>query len=105
MSFKQVNLDNINIKYKEYKSVNAEKTLVILHGWNVNGIQSWEKFLDKLTKSKPNYNWIAIDMPGFGGSDLPNGVWGPDEYSDFIHKLLTVKLKLNQINLIVHSFG
>ena len=46
----------------------------------------------------------AIDLPGFGESPTPSGVWGTSDYAAFVRDLLT-ELGIERAHLVGHSFG
>lgn len=92
-------IDNLKINYEIYGGKN-KKNIVLLHGWGTN-LNSFKIMIDYL---KENYKVIAIDLPGFGYSDVPNKVLNITEYSKIIHNLL-IKLKVKNAVLIGHSFG
>ena len=47
---------------------------------------------------------MRLDLPGFGGSELPENVWGVGEYADFVGNFCK-KLALQPDILVGHSFG
>jgi pimeloyl-ACP methyl ester carboxylesterase len=47
---------------------------------------------------------VAVNLPGFFGSDKPSVVWGTSEYAVFLKDFLT-KLNIDNPILIGHSFG
>ncbi len=75
--------------------------ILMVHGWK----DSLETF-DSLEKElKNDYKIIRLDLPGFGGSEVPKEPWGASEYADFISKTL---LKLEEPELyavVAHSMG
>lgn len=85
----------INFK-KEGK---GSKTLVFLHGWG----GAWQSFAPIIGKLKSKYTVYALDLPGFGLSDLPKA-YG---LSDYVEQLGTFFEKEGIVKpiLIGHSFG
>ena len=85
-----------------YKFVDNKKktTLVFLHGWGQN-IEMMEP-LAKLFYDK--YNILIIDLPGFGMSSEPPMVWGVEDYTLLVKKLID-ELNMDDIIIIGHSFG
>jgi pimeloyl-ACP methyl ester carboxylesterase len=47
---------------------------------------------------------IAIDLPGFGESRAPSGVWGTPDYAAFVRDLLA-ELGIERALFLGHSFG
>lgn len=94
-----MNINGLNINYLDFGNKKGD-AIVLLHGWgqNVQMMQMLgEPFKDK-------YRIIAVDFPGFGGSDEPKEVIGVDGYTKIIEKLLD-ELKVKNPVLIGHSFG
>ena len=89
----------IKINYKDFG--NKEGTPIIyLHGWGQN-IQMMEPIAKPFEKT---HRLIILDLPGFGLSDEPETPWILDDYVDMLKELLN-KLKIDNPNLIGHSFG
>lgn len=77
------------------------KLVLILHGWgdNSKGLAGLQKDLSA------EYTVLAVDLPGFGGSQAPGNSWNLDDYAGFLHAVLR-KLKLPKPYAIVgHSNG
>ncbi|OGH23935.1 MAG: hypothetical protein A3J69_01950 [Candidatus Levybacteria bacterium RIFCSPHIGHO2_02_FULL_42_12] len=78
-----------------------KKTILILHGWGVNG----EKYqiIVGMLKEK---GWVAFspDLPGFGKEKLLKKTMNVDDYVDFVRDFIRKK-KLSNIVLVGHSFG
>ena len=74
---------------------------MLLHGWGdtakgLTGLQ---------TSLAQEYQVLAVDLPGFGGTQVPEGVWGLDNYAEFLKALLE-KLGLPQPYAVIgHSNG
>jgi pimeloyl-ACP methyl ester carboxylesterase len=47
---------------------------------------------------------VALDLPGFGESPTPDGVWGTPDYAEFVRDVL-VTLDIEQAAFVSHSFG
>ncbi len=76
------------------------ETVVLLHGWGSN-ITLFDNLIHLLS---PKYRVIAMDMPGFGGSDEPKEPWGVDEYVDFVIAFLG-SFGVTEAAFLGHSFG
>lgn len=75
--------------------------MLLLHGWgdSSNGLANLQQ------KLIHKFQVIALDLPGFGATQAPEGVWDLDNYAQFVHSFLT-KLKLGQpYGVIGHSNG
>jgi pimeloyl-ACP methyl ester carboxylesterase len=67
-----------------YERSGEGKTVVLLHGWgdSAAGLRGLARTLSK------QYDVIAPDLPGFGGTQAPKDVWGLDGYVEFIAHFL-----------------
>ena len=74
--------------------------VVVLHGWG-GRIESMTPLLDCLAQA---FSTVAIDLPGFGESPTPRGIWGTPDYAAFVRDLLT-ELGVKRAPFIGHSFG
>jgi pimeloyl-ACP methyl ester carboxylesterase len=74
--------------------------VVVLHGWG-GRIESMTPTLMCLRKS---WKVVAIDLPGFGESPVPDGVWGTPDYATFVRDLLG-ELEIENAKFVGHSFG
>lgn len=92
-----INVDGLNINYIDEGTGN---TVMLLHGWG-GSIQSMKAITNIL---KDRFRVIAIDLPGFGESDLPSYPWNSYDYANCIKKLVE-KLELDKIILFGHSHG
>ena len=98
----------------EYKKIHGIRThlvkhgtgknkIICLHGWG-GSTESWAELAPKLAK-KTDTTVVAVDLPGFGKSDLPPITgWTTFQYSEWLEELLT-KLRWKHPTLIGHSFG
>lgn len=78
-----------------------KKTILILHGWGVNG-ERYSELSDILKKE--GFNVFVPDLPGFGKEKLVKAAMAVDDYVLFIKDYIEKK-KLNSIIVIAHSFG
>ena len=78
----------------------GEKTLLLLHGWGVDS-RVFEGLMKEFSAS---YKVVAPDLPGFGTSGDPTGVWGVDEYAAWVLDFLDA-LKIESAIFLGHSFG
>ena len=77
------------------------KLVLLLHGWgdNARGLSTLRQSLAK------KYQVLALDLPGFGSSQVPREVWDLDNYASFVQALLS-KLDLKQPYAVIgHSNG
>jgi pimeloyl-ACP methyl ester carboxylesterase len=71
--------------------------LVLLHGL-LDSSEGWDNLARRLKRP-----CVAIDLPGFGGSDLPSAP-RVDAYADDVVSALR-RLGLDQVTLVGHSLG
>ena len=78
----------------------GSKAVILMHGWGCNHttLASIERLL---TDSFTVYN---VDFPGFGDSTEPPSVWGMEQYTAIVEKLVQAEHIDNPI-LMGHSFG
>lgn len=96
-SSSQVIVDSLLAKYV----VSGKgRTILLLHGWGdsssgLSGLQ------DQLSKK---YKVIALDLPGFGGTQAPSADWDLSDYARFIGNFLK-KIDEKIYAIIGHSNG
>lgn len=94
----QVIVDNLLTNYTD---VGKGKVILLLHGWG-DSMATFQKLQADLHTT---YRVLALDLPGFGGSQAPESVWGLDDYSKFVADYLT-KLGVKDVYAVVgHSNG
>jgi pimeloyl-ACP methyl ester carboxylesterase len=74
--------------------------VVVLHGWG-GRIESMGPVISCLSGSA---RVVALDLPGFGESPTPNGVWGTPDYAEFVRDLLASR-GIERAAFVGHSFG
>lgn len=89
----------VNNLVTEYLDEGAGPIIVMLHGWGVD-LHSFDKLSNKLS---PKYRIVRVDLPGFGGTDLPKS-WKLDDYINFVSSFIE-KLDIKPDVLLGHSFG
>lgn len=93
-------LEHDGVKMHYRVSGDGKQPLLLMHGWgcSVDTVAMIEKIASETCSV---YN---VDLPGHGQSSEPNGVWGVEEYTQIIEKLVEKEGILSPI-LIGHSFG
>lgn len=94
---KQLIIAGLKINYFQSDSLKNDGIVVFLHGWG-----SRAEHLKSIFGNLPNF--VALDLPGFGGSDLPLTPWGVGEFADFLGFFLA-KLEIKNPILVGHSVG
>ncbi|MCC8195850.1 MAG: alpha/beta hydrolase [Ruminococcus sp.] len=82
------------------KMTGTGDVVLFLHGWGAN-----MGLFDKLmTAVSEKYTALALDLPGFGGSEEPPEPWSVDDYVKFVNAFLD-ELGVKPVCLVGHSFG
>ena len=74
--------------------------IVVLHGWGGRIESMWPP----ITCLRSDFRVVAIDLPGFGESPVPPGVWGTADYAEFVLDLME-ELGIERAHFLGHSFG
>lgn len=83
------------------KAGTGEKTLVFLHGWG----DTSATFAGLMEKLQNRYKVLSLDLPGFGGSQMPERAWGVQDYANFVKDWLK-KIDVSEVHAIIgHSYG
>ncbi len=93
----QVVIDSLLVHYQRR---GKGRTVILLHGWG-DSSQGLTELTQTLSKQ---FDIVAIDLPGFGGSEAPEQDWGLDEYAACIARLCS-KLQLTPYAYVGHSNG
>jgi pimeloyl-ACP methyl ester carboxylesterase len=85
----------------QYETLGTGKLVVLLHGWgdSSKGLRGLQTALAK------KFQVVAVDLPGFGGTEAPKGTWGLDEYAAFVAHFLQ-KINAPKVYVLLgHSNG
>ena len=83
------------------KTGNGKRTIVMLPGWGDTS-KSFAQLADEL---RSVYTVLAIDLPGFGGTQAPESAWGLEDYAEFV-SLWLKKIGVARVYAFVgHSHG
>lgn len=94
----QKTVDGLKINY----ILQGEGELVVLlHGWGAN-ITLFDNLINLLSTK---YRVLAMDMPGFGGSDEPKEVWDVERYAEFVRDFVKDFAENEDVTFLGHSFG
>jgi len=94
---KKINLSGVNLHYVE---AGKGPPLLFLHG--LGG--SWKDWSANLPAFAATYRVIAVDFPGFGGSDQPEMKYSVEWFTEVVEKFIQEQ-KLDPVNLVGHSMG
>src|SRR5215813_4022936 len=102
MLFKNVNIDGLNIFYREAGNETAPK-LVLLHGFPASSHQ----YRNLIPALADRFHVIAPDYPGFGNSDMPDPAkfaYTFDKTSEMIEEFLG-KVGFTRFGLYAQDYG
>jgi len=92
-----ININGLNINYIDE---GIGRNVLLLHGWGAN-IQTMMPIFNIL---KDKCRVVALDLPGFGESDIPNKPWDSFNYAEFIKNFID-EIGIKDIILFGHSHG
>ncbi len=90
-------VNNLNISYQVAGEGDA---VLLLHGWGAEAA-SFQPVFEWLAQSHTVY---ALDLPGFGKSQIPPTAWDTSDYAQFVKAFLE-EFCIPKVHLIGHSFG
>ncbi len=94
---KFIEIDNLKISYQ----VEGTGTpIVLLHGWGAEA-NTFRYVIDRLSDKHQTF---ALDLPGFGLSEIPPEAWDASDYAKIISTFFD-KLNIDKAHLIGHSYG
>jgi len=90
-------IENLKINYI---TEGTGQPVLVLHGWGA----SIETIMPIVNILKDTMKVYAIDLPGFGKSDIPNDVFGSFHYADIVKGFID-KMGIEKLSLVGHSYG
>lgn len=90
-------VDQLNIHYTDEGS---GPVILLLHGWG-SSLDAWRMIKNEFAGK---FRVVALDFPGFGGSDMPPCAWSVEDYAAFTLRFMNEIGIINPI-LVGHSFG
>jgi pimeloyl-ACP methyl ester carboxylesterase len=79
----------------------GSRTVVLVHGW----ADSHKTFGNLQTELSKTYRVVALDLPGFGGTDASMDTWDLDNFAAFIAAFLQKTAINKPFAFIAHSNG
>lgn len=70
-------VDNLATQYSE---IGQGPTLLLLHGWGSSG----DIFGSMTQNLELSHHIVALNLPGFGGTEMPPMTWGVADYAQFV---------------------
>ncbi len=77
------------------------KTVVLIHGLGPNGHRDWRHVIPVLAQ---HYHVITFDLPGFGSSGAPAGVYSPHNFARVVNWLVR-EIDDGPVSVVGHSMG
>lgn len=99
----QVIINKQLITFSQFGGLNANTTLIFLHGWRSQK-EVWNPVIQNLLIINNQLSIIAIDLPGFGASPVPDNDWDLSGYANIAAEFIK-KLDLKNVCVVGHSFG
>jgi len=90
----------VRVSHSRPPVASAAPPVVILHGWGA----SIEAIGCVTAGLAPELEVVAVDLPGFGGSEPPREPWSVGRYAAFVLALCD-ELGLARVSIVGHSFG
>jgi pimeloyl-ACP methyl ester carboxylesterase len=97
---KQIVVNNLLVSYSE-QTGDSGQALLFLHGWRSNK-EIWNNLFGQL--SIVNCELFALDLPGFGQSQIPSMPMTVGDYANVAAEFIK-KLELKNVIVVGHSFG
>ncbi|MBD5355486.1 MAG: alpha/beta hydrolase [Bacteroides sp.] len=96
---KDIDIDGMTIHYEE-SGPEGGIPVLLMHGWGCDHttVRSIASILS------PSMRVINVDLPGHGKSSEPPGVWGVEDFTSLMEKMVVI-LDMKRPVLIGHSFG
>ncbi|MBI2591985.1 alpha/beta hydrolase [Candidatus Saccharibacteria bacterium] len=91
----------VNDLMTNYQKVGNGKTIVCLPGWG----DSLDSFSELIKSLQAKYTVLALDLPGFGGSQAPPKAWDMADYTKFVADWMKKVGIVRTYGLIGHSYG
>ena len=91
-------LDGTKIHYVDYGK--GDDALVLIHGWTMN-VDNWRDQIPDLAKQ---YRVIAVDLPGHGKSDKPEGTYSMEYFARAVDAAMQ-DARVKRGVLVGHSMG
>lgn len=97
----RLHVDGVAVPVSSAGPPDSSEAVVFVHG-NSGSRRDWD---DLLTRVAPFTRALALDMPGFGHADKPDGFsYTVEGYGAFLESALE-KLSVERAHLVLHDFG
>jgi haloalkane dehalogenase len=95
---KTVQVDGLRLAYRE---LGDGPPVLLLHGWPTSSFL-WREVMRPIARAN---RVVALDLPGFGGSDKPLGIRYSFDFFGRALDLFLTHLDIDQLGLAVHDLG
>src|ERR1700730_7452624 len=99
MQTKLTNVENLSIRYSS--SLNEHEESLLMLQPLPESLYCYSPIWDRLAT---NFNLLAIDMPGFGGSEARSDLFSADSMSTFIAKVIE-HFELETVHILGPDIG
>ncbi len=89
-----------SLRLRVLEAGRGDTTLLMLHGYG-ESLLAWRLLFDRFTR---HYRVIALDLPGFGLSDKPDGAYDYPAYARWLGDFLTRQTR-GPVVVVGHSMG
>lgn len=103
MPVEQIVVNNLLTSYSTSSlgPLSTTVPVLFLHGWG-SSKEVWGGVMQSLTTK--GLLCYALDLPGFGKTQLPSQAWSVEDYAAFVLEFLN-KLNSKRVIVVGHSFG
>lgn len=98
MAIRHIKYKNNNYKISYELKNNAQKTMLILHGWGAN-----KEIMLRAFKNLEDFTLVFVDLPGFGNSNFHES-FKTQDYADILN-IFIKELNLEAEYIMGHSYG
>ncbi len=91
----------VNSLMTNYQKVGNGKTIICLPGWG----DTLDSFSELIKSLQAKYTVLALDLPGFGGSQAPSEAWDMADYTKFVADWMKKVGIVSTYGIIGHSYG
>lgn len=95
-----LSLDDPSLRL-HYREAGEGEAVLLLHGWPTSA-HLWRQIMPELART---HRVIALDLPGFGGSDKPVDASYSFRYYERVLSGFLDALGIDRVNLVVHDLG